>query len=60
MIDEGFLFTNFRFSNGRKVVFFPGYFAFVVVIVAAAADTSVVVYVVAVIVVVIAAVLHKN
>ena len=55
-----FFLPIFVFPNGRKVVFFPGYFAFVVVVVAATADTSVVVYIVAVIVVVVAAVLHKN
>ena len=44
MIDDGFLFTDFCYTIGRKIVCFPGCFVVVVAVVAAA----VVVFVVAV------------
>ena len=39
MIDDGFLFTDFCYTIGRKIVCFPGCF---VVVVAAAVDVFVV------------------
>ena len=54
MIDDGFLFADFRYSIVHKTVCFPGYFAFVVVVVGAHA--AVVAYVVAYVVVVAAVV----
>ena len=36
MIDDGFLFANFRCTIGHKIVCFPGCFAFVVAVAVAA------------------------
>ena len=54
MIDDGFLFADFRYSIVRKIVCFPGYFAFVVV--GRGAQAAVVAYVVAYVVAVVVAV----
>ena len=45
---DGFLFADFRYTIGHKIVCFPGCFPFVVVIVVAVIDTAVAAFVVAV------------